>query len=48
MLYDRLSKAFYGLLQPDLLFHSKLRTELEDFGFAVNPYYPCVANKMVN
>ena len=44
MLYVRLSKALYGLLQSALLFYSKLRTELEDFGFAVNPYDPCVAN----
>ena len=44
MLYVRLSKALYGLLQSVLLFYRKLRTELEDFGFAVNPYDPCVAN----
>ena len=48
MLYVRLSKALYGLLQSVLLFYRKLRTELEDFGFAVNPYDPCVANRMVN
>ena len=38
MLYVRLSKALYGLLQSALLFYRKLRTELEDIGFAVNPY----------
>ena len=48
MLYVRLSKALYGLLQSALLFYRKLRSELEDFGFEVNPYNPCVANKMVN
>ena len=48
MLYVRLSKAFYGLLLSVLLFYRKLRTELEDFGFAVNPYGPFFANKMVN
>ena len=48
MLYVRLSKALYGLLQSVLLFYKKLRTKLEDFGFEVNPYDPCVANKMVN
>ena len=47
MLYVRLSKALYGLLQSVLLFYSKLRTESEDFGFSVNPYDPCVANKML-
>ena len=31
MIYVRLSKALYGLLQSALLFHKKLRTELEVF-----------------
>ena len=48
MLYVRLSKALYGLLQSALLFYQKLRGELEDYGFEVNPYDPCVANKVVN
>ena len=48
MLYICLSKALCGLLQSVLLFYWKLRTELEDSGFAVNAYNPCVANKMVH
>ena len=48
MFYVHLSKAFYGLLQYALLLYRKLRTELEYFGFAVNPYDPCAANKIVN
>ena len=48
MLYVRLSKALYGLLQSALLFYKKLRSELENYGFEVNPYDPCVANKIVN
>ena len=48
ILYVRLSKALYGLLQSALLFYRKLRTELEDFSFAVNSYDPCVVNKMAN
>ena len=48
MLYVRLFKALYGLLQSALLFYKKLRGELEDYGFEVNPYNPCVANKIVN
>ena len=35
MLYVRLSKALYGLLQSALLFYRKLRSELEDHGFTV-------------
>ena len=48
MLYVRLSKALYGLLQSALLFYRKLCAELEDFGFTVNPYDPCVAKKKIN
>jgi hypothetical protein len=34
-------------MQASLLFYRKLRKELEDFGFTVNPYDPCIANKDV-
>ena len=37
MLYVCLSKALYGLIQSALLFYGKLRAELEDFRFTVNP-----------
>ena len=48
MLYVRLSKALYGMLRATLLFYKRLRSNLEDMGFEVNPYNPCVANKVVN
>jgi len=48
MLCVRMSKALYGLLKSALDFYNKLRSELEDNGFIVNPYDPCVANKDVN
>ena len=48
MLYVRLSKALYGLLQSAIMFYMKLCAELEDFGFTVNPYDPCVAKKIIN
>ena len=38
------------MLRSSLLFYQKLRKELEDYGFVVNPYNPYdpyVANKMV-
>ena len=47
MLYVRLSKALYGMLRAALLFYKKLRGDLEDMGFKVNPYDPCVANKTI-
>ena len=48
MLYVQLSKALYGMLRAALLFYKRLRSDLENMGFEVNPYDPCVANKMVN
>ena len=48
MLYVRLSKAFYGMLKAALLFYKRLRFDLEEMVFVVNPYDPCVANMMVN
>ena len=48
MLYVRSSKALYGMLRAALLFYKKLRNDLEGMGFVINPYDPCVANKLVN
>ena len=47
VLYVKVLKAIYGMLQSALLFYNKLRKDLEDSGFEVNPYNPCVANKTV-
>ena len=44
ILYVKLQKALYGLMRASLLFYRKLCKELEDYGFVVNPYNPCVAN----
>ena len=41
-------KAIYGRLKASLLFYKKLRADLESIGFEVNPYDPCVANRMVD
>ena len=48
MLYVRLSKALYGMLKAALALYKKLRSDLEEMGFEVNPYDPCVANKIIN
>jgi hypothetical protein len=48
ILYLRLQKALYGMMKSALLFYRKLVAELRDMGFEINPYNPCVANKMVN
>ena len=48
MLHARLPKARYGMLRATLLFYKRLRKDLENMGFEINPYDPCVANRMVN
>ena len=47
MFYVRLSKALYGMLKDAVLFYKRLRFDLEEMSFLINPYYPCVANMMV-
>ena len=48
VLYVELLKALYGMMESSLLFYKKLVKDLQEQGFKVNPYDPCVANKMVN
>ena len=48
VLYLRLQKALYGMMKSALLFYRKLVKELKEMGFEINPYDPCVANKLVN
>ena len=48
ILYVQLQKALYGMLKSALLFYRKLVSDLTAMGFTLNPYDPCVANKMVN
>ena len=48
MLYVLLIKSLYGVLRAALLFYKILRSDLDNMGFVVNPYDPCVANRMVN
>ena len=44
----KLEKALYGTLRAALLFWRKLSSKLVEWGFEINPYDWCVANKMVN
>jgi len=48
MLYVQLKKALYGTLQVSLLFWELLSNKLTGWGFKINPYDHCVANKIVN
>jgi hypothetical protein len=43
-----MKKALYGMLQSALLYYKKFKKDIEQIGFEVNPYDPCVANQMVN
>ena len=48
ILYVRLESALYGMLCSALLFYRKLWGNLVNEDFEVNPYDPCVANKIIN
>jgi hypothetical protein len=41
-------KALYGMLQLLLLYYKKFCKDLEEIGFEINPYNPCIANRVVN
>ena len=40
--------ALYGTLKAALLFWRKLSASLKEYGFVINPYDWCVANKIIN
>ena len=47
ILHVRIQKVLYGILKGALLFYRKLTRDLTEVGFKLNPYDPCVANKIV-
>jgi Reverse transcriptase (RNA-dependent DNA polymerase) len=48
VLYVKLLNALYGIMKAALLYYQKFVENLESIGFVLNPYDPCVANKMVH
>jgi hypothetical protein len=48
VLYVKLQKALYGYLRSALLFYLKFVGDIESQGFELNPYDPCVANKVIH
>ncbi|CAJ1937353.1 unnamed protein product [Cylindrotheca closterium] len=48
VIYVRVLRAIYGMLQSSLLFYNQFQNDLEAKGFVFNPHDPCVANKVVN
>jgi hypothetical protein len=48
VLYVQLNKALYSTLQAALLFWRKLTAKLQEWGFEINPYDWCIANRFIN
>jgi hypothetical protein len=48
VMYVELLKALYGTIRAARLFWEKLSSKLKEWGFTINPYDPCVANKVVD
>ena len=48
VLYVQLEKALYGTLKAALLFWRRLSAQLIKWGFELNPYDSCVANKIID
>lgn len=47
ILYVLLAKALYGTLRVALLFWRRLTDQLKSWGFILNQYDQCVANKII-
>jgi hypothetical protein len=43
-----MQKALYGMIQSSLLFYNQFIEDVKKIGFKINPYDPCVGNRMVN
>ena len=48
VLYVEALNALYGIMKAALLFYLKFVKNLKSIGFVLNPYNPCVANKIVD
>ena len=48
VMYVELTKALYGQLKAALLFYNKFVKDIKKLGFVLNPYDPCVANRIAN
>ena len=48
VIYVEALNALYGIMKAALLFYIKFVENLKSIGFQLNPYDPCVANKIVD
>ena len=42
------TNAIYGIMVASLLYCNKFVKTMKIIGFQINPYYPCVSNRLVN
>ena len=47
VLYARLAKALYGCVKSAMLWYQLFTESLQQMGFVLNPYDPCIANCMI-
>ena len=47
VIYVKMVKALYGMMQASMWYYKKFRSDIEGIGYTVNPYDPCVANKVI-
>ena len=47
VIYVMMLKALYGMLESSLLYYKKFKADIENIGFEINPYDPCVANRNI-
>ena len=47
LVYVIMLKALYGMILSSMLYYQKIRKDLESIGYKMNPYEPCVANKII-
>lgn len=40
-------RALYGMIILSVLFYKKFIKDIEPLGFEINPYDPCVANRII-
>ena len=48
VLYVQILRALYGMIESALLWYTLYTEVLHKEGFVINPYDPCVANKLIN
>ena len=48
VLYVEALNALYGIMKVAFLFYIKFFANLKSVGFELNPYNPCVANKIMD